>query len=341
MNRFVIVGSGWRAEFFLRVAAALPERFAVSAVVARRPERADELVTHFGVRCVPDLESALATRPDFAVTSVSWSGNASFLIDLHRRGVPTLSETPPAPSVDAMRALAEAVGSNARIQVAEQYPFQPELAARIAVARSGKLGKISHAQVSVAHGYHGIAVLRRLLGVGVGPVEIRAETFSAPLVKGPDRHGFPTEEASGDSRQTLATLRFEGGQTGVFDFSGDQYFSWVRANRLLARGDRGEMDLQSARWLADFRTPIEAPFLRREAGRGGNLEGFSLRGITLGDSFVYENPFFPARLADDETAIATCLAKMGDYASGGPDFYSLAEGIHDHSLGLAIDHAAR
>lgn len=44
-----------------------------------------------------------------------------------------------------------------------------------------------------------------------------------------------------------------------------------------------------------------------------------------GEQWVYENPFIPGRITDDEIAIASCLEKMNDYAKGGQDFYSLAE----------------
>src|SRR5436190_18611347 len=37
--RFAIVGAGWRAEFFFRIAAALPERFHIAGLVVRDPEK--------------------------------------------------------------------------------------------------------------------------------------------------------------------------------------------------------------------------------------------------------------------------------------------------------------
>ena len=341
MSRFAIVGAGWRTEFFLRIVAALPERFSVSAVVVRKPERAAELTQRFGVSCVATLDDALATKPDFVVTSVPWGANPQILHALHQADMPTLSETPPAPDLATMRALWEALGSKARVQIAEQYPFQPEIAAQLAVAHSGRIGTPSQAQVSLAHGYHGMAVIRRFLRVGVGSVTLQARTFAAPLIKSPGRSGPPPAEALIASSQTLGWLDFEEGKLGVFDFTGDQYFSWVRSGRALVRGERGELDRQSVRWLTDFQTPVEAPFVRREAGRGGNLEGFSLAGITLGESWVWKNPFFAARLADDELAIAECLARMETFIGGGPGFYSLAEALHDHHLGICLDQAAK
>lgn len=61
--RFGIVGSGWRAEFFARLARALPERLAVAGVVTRSAERAAQVEAEWG--CPPSgrsLNYAAANR---------------------------------------------------------------------------------------------------------------------------------------------------------------------------------------------------------------------------------------------------------------------------------------
>jgi hypothetical protein len=55
--------------------------------------------------------------------------------------------------------------------------------------------------------------------------------------------------------------------------------------------------------------------------------------------WVYANEFAPARLSDDEIAVATALEKMTAYAQGGPDFYSLAEASQDQYLDLLMQEA--
>ena len=37
--RFGLIGSGWRAEFYIRIAKALPERFDLAAVMIRDQEK--------------------------------------------------------------------------------------------------------------------------------------------------------------------------------------------------------------------------------------------------------------------------------------------------------------
>ncbi len=338
--RFAIIGGGWRAAFFLRVAAALPDRFEVSGILTRSHHRRAELAAAFGVASSDTLDDLLGRRPRFVVVSTPWETTPTLLRELTERGIPVLTETPPAPDIDGLRALQPLDAVGARIQVAEQYQFQPFHAARLSVAHSGRLGRISQAQVSAAHGYHGVDLIRRLLAFGREPLTIRAQRFVSPIVAGPDRSGPPAEERIAESEQVIAWLD-AGDRLGVYDFTDDQYFSWVRSYRVLVRGERGEIHDRTVRRLVDYRTPVETELMRRDAGHDGNHEGFYLNGITLGDDWIYRNPFAPARLSDDEIAVASCLSGMADWLDGGPDVCSLADGAQDHYLGLLIDEAAR
>ncbi len=336
---FGIIGGGWRTEFFLRVAAALPERFSVGGMFVRNADKGRALEEKFGVKTFRTLDELLkAADPLFVVVSVPWEVSGGMLAELADRGVPALAETPPAAGIEELLRLHKLVRRGAKIQVAEQYVFQPMHAARLAVVRSGKLGTVTQAQVSAAHGYHGVSLIRHLLGAGFAEVAISAFRFTSPIVAGPGRSGPPGGEKLTDSVQTIARLDF-GDKLGVYDFTGDQYFSWVRSPRVLVRGERGEINNTRLRYLADFRTPIEVELTRRDAGHGGNLEGYCHQGVLAGSEWVYENPFAPARLADDEIAVATSLAGMAQHARGGPDVYSLADAAQDRYLDIMIDDA--
>ena len=103
-TKFAMVGAGWRAEFYLRIARALPERFRVEGVVVRNPTKAQALQDRWGVAAYPDVESLLeGTAPGFVVTCVSWEANPPLVRELVARHVPILSETPPAPDLERSR----------------------------------------------------------------------------------------------------------------------------------------------------------------------------------------------------------------------------------------------
>jgi predicted dehydrogenase len=337
---FGIVGAGWRAEFYFRIARALPDRFRIAGCLARTEAARARIKAEWNIRVVGTLDELLQEHLDFVVTSVPWVASPPLLIELATRGVPVLAETPPAPDLEGLIQLRKDLPKNARIQVAEQYPFQPLHAARLALARSGKLGEVHQAQVSVAHGYHGIALIRRFLEAGYSNAAIQAFEFGSPLIAGPNRTGPPPEERRVESAQLVAHLHF-GHKLGIFDFTADQYFSWIRSQRLLIRGERGEINNLDASYLADFRTPMTIRFERQDAGESGNLEGYYHKGYTAGGNWLYQNPFIPGRLADDEIAVATCLHLMAHYLQTGESFYDLSEASQDHYLGLMIGEAAR
>lgn len=337
--RFAIIGGGWRAAFYQRVVRELPDRFQIMGVVVRDAAKGRQIADTWRVPTCGTLDELLrAGTPDFVAVSVPRAAAPDIIAALVERDVPVLAETPPAVDLDGLLALFARVGPSARVQIAEQYPFQPLHAARLALATSGLIGTPSQAQVSVAHGYHGMAILRQALGLTFDDATIVARRVVAPIVAGPGRAGGPDEERIVPSEQVIAQLDF-GDKFGVYDFSGDQYFSWIRTPRLLIRGERGEINGTQVRYLADHRTPIALELRREDAGLDGNLEGHYHKGILAGERWIYRNPLAPGRLSDDEIAVGTCLVKMACYVEEGESFYGLAEASQDHYLSLMVDRA--
>lgn len=339
MINFGIIGVGWRTEFYLRIAKARPDLFTVSGIVGRSPDKAAAIASRFNVPLFASVEEMVRiSNPAFVVTSVPWGTNPGMLKLLASLGMPALSETPPATSVEEMEELIALVRKGAKIQVAEQYFLQPHHSARLAFVHGGKLGRITQAQVSVAHGYHGISLIRRFLGIRYENANITATLFKSPVVKGPGRTGQPPQEMIVESEQIIARFDF-GDRLGIFDFTGDQYFANIRDPRILVRGERGELVNDSAVYLKDYLTPIRVSFIRHSAGQQGNLEGHYLKGIQAGEEWVYCNPVAPGALFDDEIAIADCLLRMARYVEGGESFYSLAEACQDRYLDIALHQA--
>lgn len=128
-----------------------------------------------GCKTYRDMESFASSGPlMFAVISVPWEAAPACTLELAERGIPVLTETPPAKDIPSMIALYESLRKlKGRVQVAEQYLYQPMHAARIAFVRSGKLGDVSQVQVSAAHGYHGISLIRKMLGIDFENAVIR------------------------------------------------------------------------------------------------------------------------------------------------------------------------
>jgi predicted dehydrogenase len=343
--RFGLIGTGWRSEYFARIAAALPEHVSIGAVTSRRPESANAFGRLWGLDVAADVDDLLARDLDFVLVSVPRAIAPEIIRASVTAGKPVLTETPPAAGLDDLRELYTALGHDSPVQVAEQYQFQPHHAARIDLVRSGLIGPVSSTRVSAAHGYHGVSLIRLLLGVGFGDVTIRAAKVPDRLLTGNGRNGFASELTTATPARTVAQLDVVGAdgqvsQSGLFDFDDEQYFSPIRSRHVSVSGENGEIsDLDVSRWVGPGHAITES-IARDVMGIDGDLDGSTLRRLTLGERVLWTNEFGDVRLSDDELAGARALVRMAAFARGGKSFYGLADGSHDHYLSLLIDEAA-
>jgi predicted dehydrogenase len=322
VTSFALAGAGFRAAAYLRLAALLDD-VDCTGVVVRSPRGSP----------VPEFRSLAAclaaTRPDFVVTALPRAVNPGVVVEAVAHGVPVLSETPPAPDLDGLRALWHAVGGAGPVQVAEQYLRMPTHAARLAAVRSGAIGVPGQVQVSSTQLYHAVSLIRGLLGAGRGPVTVRATRHRAPLADPLDRAGWTGDPAPKPATTTVATLDFGAGRSGLYDFTDNQTRNQLRFRRLLVRGSHGELSDDEIVRLAAPRTIV-----RSRLTRGGDH-------IALGGEVLYRDPYPGLRLNDDEIATAAMLHATAAWVRGaGPPPYPLAEGMHDHQVGLAIEEAA-
>jgi predicted dehydrogenase len=311
MTSFVLVGGGYRGAAFLRLAAVL-DGVACAGVVVRSPRGSP-------VPEYPSLAAGLAAaRPDFVVTALPRAVNAGVVAAAVAHGVPVLSETPPAADLDGLRGLWRAAGGAGLVQVAEQYLRMPSHAARLAAVRAGAIGVPGQVQVSSTQLYHAVSLMRGYLGAGRGPVTVRATRHRGPLADPLTRAGWTGDPAPKPATTTVAMLDFGPRRSGLYDFTDNQTRNQLRFRRLLVRGSHGELCDDEIVRLAGPRTIVRAP-----------LGGGPFR------------PYPGLRLNDDEIATATMLEAMAAWVRGaGPEPYPLADGAHDHQVGLAIEEAA-
>lgn len=339
--RFGVVGHGWRADFYFRLARLAPDRFRCVGAVTRRADVGERLERQWGIptyRAPEELVSARA--PEVVVTSVPRTANPDVIRTLVGLDTAVLSETPPAEDADGMRRLWADVGGKDLVQVAEQHPYLPIVMAVRSLVAQGVLGQVTSAQVSWTHDYHAIALLRTLLGVRAEPARVSAVETVTQVLEGPDRDGWPDVQRVRDAAHTLSILDF-GERTGVYDFTDGQWFHPWRRRHLILRGSRGELVGNVVAWAGEDGRPVSAPIVRRHLGFDGNLEGADLDTLTWAGRTLYRNPYPGARMSDEEIAIATCLERTALWRRGeGPAPYPLADACQDHLLGLAVHVAA-
>jgi hypothetical protein len=339
--RYGVVGHGWRAEFYLRLARQLPDRFECAGVVTRTAEVGERLEREWGVptfRRPADLVAA--TAPEVVVTSVPREANPDVIRELVDLGVAVLSETPPAEDTEGLRRLWADVGGSGLVQVAEQHPYLPAVAALRALVETGALGKVTSASVSWTHDYHAMALLRFVLGVGFEPARVSGVHTVGPVMEGPDRGGWPAAPEVRDTRHTLGIVEVAG-RTAVYDFTDGQWFNPLRRRQVVLRGSLGEVVGRDVIWCGEPGTTVSAPIVRRQSGVDGDLEGTDLETLSWAGRVLYRNPYRGARLSDEEIAIATSLEMAGAWRRGqGRAPYPLAEACQDHLLSLAVHESA-
>ena len=91
---FGIVGGGWWAEVYLRIARELPERFRVSAMVLRREEAGAAIEAEWGVPTYRTVEELVEATPEleFLIVCIASADNAAMLKRVAALGVPALSQ---------------------------------------------------------------------------------------------------------------------------------------------------------------------------------------------------------------------------------------------------------
>ena len=225
---YLIVGSGYRARFYARIARTYPELF--SAVYLCRSEEKARLI----------VEEAEAFRPDFIVIAVNKTSITDVCIEWVNRGYPVLMETPAGMTRDQLLQLWDLRQSGARIAVAEQYHRYPDMIAGLKAVEEGRIGTPGTVYLSLAHDYHGMSLIRRMLMAEGESYMIRGERTMHPVAETDSRTGPIPGNPVREKARDVVWVSFDSGKSALYDFSGVQYHSFIRSRHVIVRGDRGE-----------------------------------------------------------------------------------------------------
>jgi predicted dehydrogenase len=339
MTSIAIVGAGWRADFYIRIAQLMPERFEIIGVVARTEEARNGLEEKYGVKTFSSIGQLLSfKKPDYAVSSVSWASNPGVVEELVSAGVYVLCETPPAPTVEALQKMWSAVGSSGMVQVAEQYLNLPGHSARLSLARSGVIGEVSSVELSSTHGYHAVSIMRGFLQSGFEPTTVLTQQFQAPLVNPLVRNGWNSDLNPQIAKTTISLIDFGGGRSGIYNFVDNQWHNQLRHRRIVVRGSKGEIVDDSVKRLIDRPAITSSRIERMQLGYDLNLAGYDTEHLSFDGAVVFTNPFKGLRFMDEEIAIAQLMVQMADWIAGSAEApYPLNEGCQDQLVSLAMD----
>lgn len=318
MVKYGVIGAGWRAEFYIRIAMLCPEYFNVCGIFIRNPQKRKEFSRKYNLPIFDTLDGLLETDFDFIVSCVNKQSIDETAQMLAEKGVPVLTETPVTRGNKA-----------GKIQVAEQFHFMPRNQAYKKIIDSGILGDVHQVQISCCHDYHAASLIRFFLDIKDEKPLSTTFNLTDAVTKYNGRYGF-TAPKQIISEQKITVLNFKN-KSAIYDFNYEQYFSDIRKSRIVIRGTSGEIVDNTVTYLKDG-IPHTFEIKRNCFGSEENLDGFSLVNLTGNGGILYENPFKNARLSDEEIAIATCLFKMKEYLRTGEEFYSVYDAAADYDL---------
>lgn len=320
----VLLGSGWRAQFYHRISYALPELLTISAVCTHDRERALAL-RKAGINAFSQIEEALAADHDTVIAAGSpalFAERMHFLMD---RGESVISETSfLSLSDEENRAFLTMKGA-----VAEQYPFTPLYAS--VIASLPLIGKVSQLFVSGLHNHHAAAIARLILDLDDRmPDEILSRDFSSSITKtGARDRIIRTKEQEAYTRK-LRILSF-GDRLFISDFSTNQYHSALYGKRIEVRGEYGVITEEGIRCVNSEGDAVFLPFIFHRGHAAGNTT-LTLSHVSAGERTVFTNPFYPAGLNDDEIGIALILSSYSQKR----DCPTIRDGVLDARLGRLL-----
>lgn len=321
MTEFIIIGGGWRAEFYLRIAKALPDLFRVSAICVRNKERAEYISEKFDVKVVSTIEDALKSHFDFIVNCINKDDISDLSAALADRGYYVLAETPVTKPQDKNH-------NYDKIQVAEQFHLKGTFCALKEIILSGIIGDVVHINMSVAHDYHAMSLIRFLLDDYEVPKLLGNFSLNDKMLESNGRCGVLTHKEVKDKTQTIKIYQFKNA-TAIYDYNIEQYFSPIRNDRILIRGTKGEIENNQVRYFNENNEFVLSDIKHLTSGL---LDGFYNDKITFENKVLFDFPFKEARLSEEETAIAQCLIDMKNYIETGKELYSYEKAYIDYIL---------
>ncbi len=331
--RYVIVGSGWRSLYYVRIAKALPDRFELCAMLCRSEEKAQKMAEEHKIYTTTSIDECRNFKPDFVVVVVNKADIAKVSMEWLNYGATVLCETPAALDTDTLNRLWELHKSGKKLVVAEQYTRYPTYDAMIKVLKTGIIGTPDSINISLAHEYHGASLIRAFLQQNADvQFTVRARIYEFPTMETLNRYERFTDGRVADKKRTVATFEFEDGRVAFYDFDSEQYRSPIRKNYVKVQGCFGELKDDTFyyidknyverkarlsitdRYVCTGNSNPNLSTVReivnidlKENGRGGE---------EAADSHIYEAWFGTCGLAEDETAIARLMADTAKYSKG-------------------------
>ena len=319
---YVIVGSGYRAAFYGRIASRYPDLFR-AMFYSRSEEKAKAIHAASGLPASSSVQECLAFRPDFAVIAVTKAAIADVAEQWLQMGLPAALETPASNTPARLNRIWELSRQEpAKITVFEQYYRYPVLAAGLKAVTDGKIGTPQSVMISLAHDYHAASLIRRILHTEGEDFILTGMRQQNHVTETDSRYGPVNDGRMAVKNRDTILFRYASGKTAVYDFCGVQYHSFIRSRHLTVRGDRGEWCHRMLSYVNPDHRIVQEPVMPLIEKQYQHLDTKALQ-----EERRTWSPFLQLSDSQDEFAIAAMLWDMREYLECGKEAYPLKEAL--------------
>lgn len=345
--RFIIIGSGWRSLYYVRIAKALPEIFELCAMYCRTEEKAKTIATEYHIHTTVSIEECVNYDPDFVVVSVNKESLAQISMEWMERGFTVLCETPAAMDIETLNKLWDMYKHGHKLVIAEQYISFPKYSALQKIIDQNIIGEPDCLNISLAHGYHGMSLMRAFLKIPADmDFTVYARRYKFPTTETLTRYESYKDGRIAKKARTAAIFEFANGKVGIYDFDSEQYRSPIRKNTLKLQGSRGEIIDRAVYYLDEKNEPeiseiqIEKRMVKTEYDNPNLKSIEEVTQINFEGERLYTPTFGLCGLSQDETAIASLMVRTCKYSrENAAEPYTLQDALQDSYMEILLQQA--
>lgn len=347
MKNIVIVGSGWRSLFFVRVIKAMPDKFKLLAMLTRSEETALRVACENGIYVTTNEKECVDLNPDLVVVATSKTNIVDTAIKWANYGFEVLMETPAGISEEDFGKF-ETCNCKDKISVAEQYHRYPMFQAIKVVLETGILGNINDIVMSLCHDYHAVSLMRFFFGNIDGAKVLFNTEYPINVLETGNRGGVLHDGSLKEYKRSIALLEFSANRHATYDFSSLLYHTEIANQGLIIRGSLGEYKdgefifaqvAKNTGKVDEGKLVSKVDETHKETVEKYryckerleiNYSGSEVEKICFRGKCLWTNPYLNLGFGNDEIAIADLLLDKSKY--------SLDFAIEDARLGLALHH---
>ncbi|MEN2738953.1 Gfo/Idh/MocA family oxidoreductase [Microbacterium sp. X-17] len=330
----VILGSGWRADQLADALSRHPD-FVLRGFGARNTGAASSLARKHAATAAGDAATVLReVEPELVFVAVAPEASADLIALAVEHGARVVVETPPA-SPERLDGLAERYADT--VAVAEQYPRYPLHAARLELIARGVIGMPTSASISSTQLHHAAALLRLALRVNPRTVRVRAREWTTSIVDVFGRQGWDDSLEPRERARTVATIEFDDGLLGFYDFTANQWNNRLIPAAMTVRGTHGEIRDDVVTRIVGPRTIVPSRIMRVRRGDEMDVFDGGTESLVFEGDVVARRPPHSTGQTDEAWALSSFLDATAEWVrDGAAPPYPLTAAILDARIGRAI-----